>query len=263
MGGKLTLESSSESGTRFNFIIPVVMAGAQDESVSTPGRVVALRSDQPEYRVLVAEDHDASRLLLVKLLQEVGFKVKEAANGRQAVQICTAWQPHLVWMDMRMPEMNGFEAARQIKTNSANQIVVIALTANAFKEDRSLALESGCDDFLRKPFRETEIFGLMQKHLGVAYQFEEGMPTQNDRPASVADLISEAEILPAEMLSRFAEALELSHLEKIEKSIVEIRLTNPHLAEVFSEMADDFAYEDILAVVRKAEPAAQGRESSG
>jgi CheY-like chemotaxis protein len=115
-------------------------------------------ADGRPYRLLVVEDKETNRRLLVKLLESVGFEVQEAANGQQALEVWARWQPHLIWMDMRMPLMDGHEATQQIKATPQGQAtVIIALTATAFEEDREQVLLEGCDGFVRKPFRTDEI----------------------------------------------------------------------------------------------------------
>ncbi len=75
------------------------------------------------------------------------------------------WKPHLIWMDMRMPVMDGYEATRRIKAAPSGQAtVIIALTASAFEEDREQIMLEGCDDFVRKPFRKDEIYDMLAKH---------------------------------------------------------------------------------------------------
>jgi CheY-like chemotaxis protein len=115
-----------------------------------------------------------SRLFLVKMLTSIGFSVCEAENGLQAVDIWSMWEPHLILMDMRMPVMDGYEATKRIKTHLKGQAtVIIALTASAFDEERSVILSAGCDDFVAKPFREQVILDKMTQYLGVRYVYEQ------------------------------------------------------------------------------------------
>ena len=140
----------------------------------TARRVVGLEPGQPEYRILAVDDRLESRLLLVKMLSSLGFAVEEAENGVQAVEMWSSWEPHLIWMDMRMPVMDGYEATKQIKAHLKGQAtVIIALTASAFDEERSVILSAGCDDFVAKPFREQVILEKMAKYLGVRYVYDQ------------------------------------------------------------------------------------------
>jgi CheY-like chemotaxis protein len=109
------------------------------------------------------------------MLSSVGFEVKEAGNGKEAISVWQSWQPHLILMDMQMPILNGYEATKQIKAlSTANtQTVIIALTASAFEEERLVILAAGCDDFMRKPFYESELLEKVAQHLSVDYIYEE------------------------------------------------------------------------------------------
>ena len=103
----------------------------------------------------------------------MGFEVQEASNGLEAIAIWDQWEPHLIWMDMRMPVMDGYEATKHIKsTIKGNATAVIALTASVLEEEKAIVLSVGCDDFIRKPFREQIIFDTLAKHLGVKYIYE-------------------------------------------------------------------------------------------
>jgi CheY-like chemotaxis protein len=161
-------------GALFRVEIPVDRATvdevAGDTQMCTRCVVEGLAPGQPGWRILVAEDDDVNRQLLTGLLEPVGFEVRCAENGKQAVDQFEQWRPHLVWMDMRMPVMDGYEATRQIKANhSEDAPIILALTANAFEEERLVALSLGCDDFIRKPFQATVILEKMAEFLDIRY----------------------------------------------------------------------------------------------
>ncbi|MDY6938864.1 MAG: ATP-binding protein [Cyanobacteriota bacterium] len=207
MGGEIAVESQMNRGSRFSFQIRVSRVVQKEIEPKQPlerRKAIGLVSSGENYRILVAEDRWENRQLLLKLLTSVGFDVREASNGREAVEIWEHWQPHLIWMDMQMPVMNGYEATREIKTRerlrhqeSANghqgnpiTTAILALTASAFEEDRQKILQIGCDDFVRKPFRAEELFAKMNHYLGVEYLYEAEEPT-GDVPESVSQLTSE------------------------------------------------------------------------
>ncbi len=175
MGGDIGVDSTPGVGSIFYFDIPITLATADDVEETKPRRrVVGLAQGQPTYRMLVVEDKWANRKLLVRLLQPLGFEIREATNGQEALEIWESWKPHVVWMDMRMPVMDGYEATRRIKATVQGQAtIVIAITASAFEEDRKLILSEGCDDFIRKPFQEWEIYDRLERHLGLRFIYEE------------------------------------------------------------------------------------------
>ena len=166
------------TGTIFKFDIPVGIAdGSAIQNEPYNRRVVALAPNQPQYRILVVDDRDYNRQLLVKLLKPVGFEVEEASNGTEALEIWDSYSPHLIWMDMRMPVMDGYEATKRIKGTIKGQgTAVIALTASVWEEEKAVILSAGCDDFVRKPFHTEAIFDIMAKHLGVSYIYQEQEP---------------------------------------------------------------------------------------
>ena len=198
-----------------------------------------------------------NRQLLVKLLEPLGIKIEQAANGQEALQIWGDWDPHLIWMDMRMPILDGHQATRQIKASSKGQAtVIIALTATAFEEEREKVLLEGCDDFVRKPFREEDIFDMLAKHLGVRYIYEtvEDPGGASDLPdARLDDQLSGALAeLTASMLVDLRAAIVEADLNRILELIDQIALQNPALAGQLSELARNFEYKRLLMVIDNA-----------
>ena len=176
MGGDIGLKSVLGEGTSFKFNIRVVPATSCEITVPTLQRAIGLEADQPIYRILAIDDNQENRLLLVKMLQPIGFEVREAENGHQGVEIWESWQPHLIWLDTRMPVMDGFEAVRQIRAKekqTQRRTVIIALTASTFEERKGEIIAAGCDDFVRKPFQEQILFDKMACYLGVRYIYQE------------------------------------------------------------------------------------------
>ena len=175
MGGNITFSGKIGKGSTFSLEIPVKYASMSDTMKKIKKRhVIGLEAGQKIPRILVAEDMDESRNLLVKIFKMVGFDVKEAVNGKRAIEIFEKWHPDLIWMDVRMPVMDGLEATRKIKaTEKGKSTIIAALTAHALEEEKEIILAAGCDDFVRKPFKEEEIFDTIAKHLGLKYIYEE------------------------------------------------------------------------------------------
>ncbi|MEM6449962.1 MAG: ATP-binding protein [Cyanobacteria bacterium P01_D01_bin.105] len=174
MGGQISVTSQVGEGTIFTFDIRADLASADSIEASLPTKqVVSLAPDQPTYRILVVDDRELNRQVLKDLLTPVGFEVREAQNGQIALTQWEAWKPHLIWMDMRMPVMDGYEATKQIRAHDkGHETTIIALTASTLEEEKTIVLAAGCNDFVRKPFRQGLIFNKMAEHLGVQYQYE-------------------------------------------------------------------------------------------
>lgn len=177
LGGEITAVSHPNRGSIFSLRVRVNFLEHSDNTHSSAlnGNIVmGLAPNQLPYRILIAEDHPANRLLLDRMLKPLGFHLREAENGQEAVDIWQSWRPHLILMDMRMPIMDGRSAIQKIKAAEANydKTVIIATTASAFEEERQEVLALGCDDFIRKPFNQNEILEKLAEHLGVSYLYK-------------------------------------------------------------------------------------------
>ncbi|WP_130470940.1 response regulator [Candidatus Magnetaquicoccus inordinatus] len=180
MGGRIELESVLGQGACFRLLLPLQLpAGQSIDSSSLPAepnqRLSA--SNGAEYRLLIAEDQPDNRQLLSRVLREAGFQVQEVTDGAAAVARAQQWHPHLIWMDIRMPILNGLQASQQIRTlPHGQQIIIIALTAHALEEERQEILAAGCNDLLRKPWHESEIFAILAKYLHLRFHTPEFSP---------------------------------------------------------------------------------------
>ncbi len=248
MGGEMNVSSQVGYGTLVKFKIPVtVVEAADEETVRFKQQIIALESNQPRYRILIVDDKDINRQILVKLLSPLGFEVKEAKNGQEAIDIWQQWQPHLIWMDMRMPVLNGIEATQYIKAQAnGNNPKIIALTASGLEEERAAILAVGCDDFMRKPFRDYEIFDAMAKHIGVLYVYEE---TQNQPQAysSTAKLQpSDLNSMSGEWLSEFQAAATAGRDKLLMELIQKIPDQNSATVQALNHLVDNFEFDVLI-----------------
>ena len=278
MGGELTLSSELGKGSMFKFDVQIALADEADVPTSQPARrVVGLEPDQPVYRLLIAEDRDASRKLMVSLLAELGsppsspstsfakhplgtgrgFEVREAINGQEAIEVWEQWEPHLIWMDLRMPVMDGHEATKRIKATTQGQAtVVIALTASAFEEDRATILAEGCDDFVRKPFREDEIFDMLSKHLGVRFVYEEIERGDREEGAGIAArglTAADVAAMPADWVAELYQAATQLDADVILDLLDQVRDQNAPLADGLAKLVHNFRFDTILTLTQPAE----------
>lgn len=243
MGGNLTAHSIHNQGTTLTFNI-VVETVLQQKQLGSHRQVIQLLPGQPHYRILVVEDNVDSRELLVTLLETVGFTVKAAENGEVAIALCQSWQPHLVWMDLRLPVLDGLSATRLIKQLETPP-VVIALTANAFDEDRDLALQAGCDDFVHKPYREASIFEKMALHLEVQYQYQEKELLKSTIPTLNVEQLAQ---MPHPWLVQLHQAANNLDQHMVELLLDELDETNQPLQEALRHLVHEFRYDEILTV---------------
>ena len=200
---------------------------------------------------------------LCSLLERVGFWVETAENGIQAVELCEKWRPHLIWMDMRMPVMDGYEATKRIHQAAADKQsappVIIALTASAFDEDREAVFAAGCDDFVRRPFRESEIFNKMQEHLGVEYIYESNGPASapGTPPCGLPAEAFKSAIarLPESTINELKTAIELSDMEHMGRVVAGIGRNHEAFARELKELVEAFQFDRLLAFLDDTEGA--------
>ncbi len=258
MGGEITVESILEKGSLFKIFIPVSLANADEvKEQKQRRRVTGILPNQQTYRLLIVEDRENNRKLLTRLLKPLGFEVREAANGKEAVEIWEAWSPHLILMDMRMPVMDGYEATRHIKATAKGQAtVVIALTASAFEEDRTLILSEGCDDFVSKPFRESELFEALTKHLGVKFIYADlapkAAPRASEEPSLPAN-IGTATTFPKRWLKELQQATIQADFDRMITLTEQIQASDSQLATVLKDLIHNFEYDQVLKIAYSLE----------
>ncbi|PSB53005.1 histidine kinase, partial [filamentous cyanobacterium Phorm 6] len=256
MGGEVSVSSAVGKGTNFNFNIQIIAVDAGDIETQKPTRnVIALEPNQHPYRILIVDDKPLNRQLLIKLLNPLGFDLKEATNGQEAIDVWDSWEPHLIWMDMRMPVMDGYEATKQIKgTIKGQATAIIALTASVLEEERAVILSAGCDAFMRKPFREADIFDAMHKQIGVRYIYEDpgvanlsAIP-ERDREMTAADFVK----LPESLLADLKLAILNADMDFIESAIDQIRLKDTVTAGAIANCIENFEYDKVLKLISHA-----------
>ncbi len=273
LGGKIKAAGIEGRGAVFAFTVRAKPASVVEMDSHRPApRVNGLKStqgaDRQTYRILAVDDNAENRALLRLLLERVGFVVKTAENGRQAVDLCQKWRPHLIWMDIRMPVMDGYEATKTIRRAATNRQetppVIIALTASAFNEDREAVFAAGCDDFVRRPFRESDIFSKIQEHLGVEYTYAPHAPVSGKSLCGLSEATFTSGIarIDRSAFSELKSAIELSDMERMEQVVAEIGKDHSDLADGLKELIDTFQYDRILAFLHKAENAS-GKNSGG
>ncbi|MCB9451384.1 MAG: PAS domain S-box protein [Anaerolineaceae bacterium] len=262
LGGELQVSSQVGQGSTFSLTIPIRLTDTthiEAKPTYPEQKVVGLAPNQPCYRVLVVEDHPESRILLSTLLEQVGFEVRTATNGREAVEMHATWQPHLIWLDIRLPVMNGIEAVRQIRASLNGQAtVIIALTASAFEEERATILNAGCDDYLRKPFEEREIFDQMAQHLGVQFIYDKNESSRvkvfEDTQMPVDLTSADLAHLPAGWVVEVHNAAIRAKGKLVLDLIDHIRLDHEALAEKLTGLVHSFRFDKLVSLTAHGEP---------
>lgn len=253
LGGRISVRSEVGHGTLFVFNIAFEPATDAALSGLPTRRVVGIQAPQGKvWRVLVADDKWENRRLMVEWMKIVGFEVREAANGKEAVEVWQQWEPHLIWMDMRMPIIDGYEATRIIKSSTrGHATVIIALTASAFEHERAIVLSAGCDDFVRKPARESLIFEKMEQHLGITFRYAETQALSTlhqPTPSTMTDVLM---VLSEEQRIALRHAADEIDVEAAKAVIGQIETVNPQLAKSLLEMVVHFRFDHLQSLLRE------------
>ncbi|MGZ5050447.1 MAG: response regulator [Methylobacter sp.] len=254
MGGSIALESTLGKGSLFRIDLPLREAGEEELVKSkriSHDDILSLAPGHPDYRVLIVEDQLENQILLTQLMESIGISVKVAKNGQEGVQLFQSWRPHLIWMDRRMPIMDGVEAAKTIRQlPDGNQVKIVAVTASAFMEQREEMLKAGMDDFVCKPFRSNEICECLSRQLDAKYIYKDVSEQQKQKTALTSEMLS---ILPNELHRDLLDALESLDSERIDQIIEQVAAYDQPLQKTLANFAENFDYSAILKALRSCE----------
>ncbi len=250
MDGSISVTSAAGEGTQFQVVLPLdkaeedAVAGHASES---HGEVMGLQPGQTSRRILIAEDQHENQLLLSKLMADLGMQVKTVVNGEECVALFRSWRPDLIWMDRRMPVMDGEEATRRIRQlPGGDQVKIVAVTASAFMEEHAQMIAAGMDDIVRKPYRINEIYEAMARQLDLRFVYAE---TDDERIAPRLEAQRLA-ALPEVVRTQLREALESLDSNAIAAAIQRIAGQDAELAKSLSKIAESLDYPAILEALK-------------
>ena len=272
MRGDITVQSTVGQGSCFTCTVMVSLIKEADRAkLQTPRKIVSIQGRDPShptgYRMLIVDEHAQNRELLTQLFQPFGFDTREAQNGAEAVAIWESWQPRIIWMDLFMPVMDGFEAARQIRDaemrrhaansnpSESSRTIILALTASMFEQEEERASLAGCDGFLRKPYQESALLDMLARHTGLPVAYEVSPPDIPPRCPLSSEVGTNAlsrqlKTLPTQILEQMkyaATTTDITLLSDLVSSAV--APVNAALADMLSQMLNNFEYMTILEAI--------------
>jgi PAS domain S-box-containing protein len=256
MGGELKVESEPGQGSRFWFSLPLVPApeapravrGDRDEALPpldarlVPGQQVT---------ALVVDDSTANRAILAGLLESAGVRVIAASGGLEGIALAQAHRPDVVFMDLKMDDLDGLEATRRLARDPATAAIpVIAVTASAIGDIRQTARAAGCVDYLSKPIRVPMLFGMLQRHLGVRFERAPDRPGAREAPLPASDR-------RGQIAARLREAIAVGDVTEIQALAGRLAAGDggePAVGERISRLAMDFDFEGLGRLADSLEP---------
>ncbi|NCC32300.1 MAG: response regulator, partial [Chloroflexia bacterium] len=254
MGGELTVTSTVGQGAIFTCSI----TAEQCSALATPQqpanqRVIGLHPGQPDYRILIVDNQNTNRRLLVRMLAPLGFQVSEAESGYAALSIWQAWNPHVIFLAMNLPDIDGFAITRQIKTFPGTNTTMVGLTSSISEEDQHALLAAGCDEVIKIPLHEHTILRLLQKHTGAQYRTiktEPGItPLGNRAIWHDQSLPAPTQVIPQALLHQLRDAIVMGDLSAINALATAIKPFEAWVAQQIEALAYEFAYDELISLL--------------
>ena len=245
IGGQLEVESEPGKGSRFFFTVPLKPATSEIQT----SEVYDCLADGCYVKVLIADDVGENRDVLAEMLSNIGCDVLLAENGRQAVEMVHTSQPDIIFMDIRMPVLNGLEAARQIWDQFGGEderVKIVAISASTLAHERERYLSAGFDAFISKPFRAEKIYECLADLLEVEYEYAE-VAAQDEAPLDLSKIT-----LSEDLFSRLKRAAELYRQTEFEGYLGEVaELSSPgkQLAEHLYGLSQNNEMDRILEIL--------------
>jgi signal transduction histidine kinase len=246
LGGDITVGGEMGRGSIFRFSINVETINAAQITPDLSNRTVTgLKPGQPQLRVLVVDDRKINRRLLKELLTPLKFELKEATCGEEALTLSLEWLPHLILLDIQSGSDD--ETVKKIKESHEGQCCLIGMSATSFDKEDEKALAAGCNDFLRKPFKESELFGLMKKHLGLQYCYEEQQSMQQKPKKQEKITLTPQRLasLPQELNGALKRAVSIVDFDASMEVLSKIKDNDELLAEAIEELVRNYRFDTL------------------
>ena len=270
MGGELSLESQVGKGSSFFFTVELPPAKAPVPKRSQrEGQGKFRQLEMGSVKALVVDDTEVNRRLLSHILQRAGIEIDEAENGKEAIEQAEKFKPDIIFMDLRMPVMDGEEATLEIKKRyGSDRFKIVAITATVFDHERKDNFEEIFDDYIIKPFRISRIYDCMQTLLGVEFK-REVKPQENKNQNSNNKKSSPQEIdysqitIPVQMFFKFKDAIDGKDITLLKKELTDLSLLDEDgefLNKRLTPLVEKCQWNEILNIIEKVKIMGKGHD---
>lgn len=251
MGSEIQLSSTFGQGSNFWFEIklPISYAWENAATITEKGKIVGYNGQQR--KLLIVDDKEVNRGVLVEILTALGFAIAEAENGAEGLTKIEPFEPDLVITDIAMPVMDGYEMTQEIRQSKHPDIPIIALSASVSAADQNKAVRIGCNDFLPKPIDMEQLFITLQKHLKLQWVYEQEENLEKIPTNSNQELV----FPPLEELNKLYQASRIGNISTIKNEARRIQTLNEKyqpLACRILELAEQFNDKAILELIESA-----------
>lgn len=245
MGGGISVESTPEKGSLFRFEadFPVIPASREISPSTTSGMSGVEGGEilgfQGECQVLIVDDQAENRMVLQQMLASLGFQAAEAMNGREALEYVRHNRPDVIFMDLMMDDLDGFEVTRRLRQMpDLEKTVVIAVSANVFEQAQTQSRNAGCDGFLAKPVKFEELLGCLHDSLSLEwiYTTSESLEKTGSSDQSPVALPSH------DVLNTLLRYVEMRSVTDLKKALADLNNQNPELYPFTAEIEKDLRF---------------------
>jgi len=258
MGGTLLVESEQGQGSCFSVVLRLETSSG--EVVYHPQRSQVSRlAEGSLVHALVVDDVKENRDILSQMLGDIGAETREAVNGQDCLDKILEQRPDIVFMDIRMPVMDGMVTIRHIKQDQVfaeQKIPCVAISASTLRHQMRPVLDAGFDDFISKPFRFEAVYECLAKYLDVKFEYLEPQQEQ-ETEAKVVKVIDLSQVkLPKVLYDHLLESAELSDLTEIENCLSELNQGDAGqqaLSTALKESLASYNMDNILETVQKVQ----------
>ncbi|MFE4107670.1 response regulator [Almyronema epifaneia] len=262
MKGRIWVDSQVGAGASFTLEVPLSIANElshpQPALRGLQGKAVGLAAEQPNYRILIVDDDSCHQQLLHDVLGHLGFQTVAANNGQEGIDLWRQWRPDFIWMDMRMPVLDGYSAVRMIRAEPAGQTIpIVALTADVFEAEKQKILASGCNDVLCKPFQVEDLLAKLRAYLGVEYLYQQAdiPPIRVKEELDLTHRTLEQQILAvlsqtsSDWRANLYRAATQGSDRLVYELVQQLSAEQQLLATQLIHLADNFRFEEIMQLV--------------
>ncbi|MBF0449725.1 MAG: response regulator [Candidatus Magnetomorum sp.] len=201
-------------------------------------------------KVLVVDDSPDNRKFVMNTLDILGFRIKEASDGHQALEIWENWNPDLILLDIYMPEVNGHDVIQTIRNKElpGDHVFIIAISASSLEKDKDLAIESGCDDYLLKPFKLNTLIELIKKYMNV--DDSQNSTQQSYKEKNIPNwLLDRIKQMPAKWLKQFKDAIEMLDPIQTKFYITKLEKNDLQAASVLMDWVKQFNFDRLQQLI--------------
>ncbi|MBN2652510.1 MAG: response regulator [Spirochaetales bacterium] len=249
MGGSISAKNIEPHGSSFSFSIPILISDKRPIPIKKEFKtIIGIAPSSKEITVLIVDDIKNNRNLIKSMISPIGFKILEATNGQEALDLIKVKPPDVVLMDMRMPVMDGYEASSKIKADKeTREIPIIAITASAFDDQEHKVLASGVEEYIRKPFNPEELFDKLEQLLHIEYIYSSDLDSTKKQRNDLKT--QDLDILSINNVTTLKDSLLEGNSKKIREIISQISQESTAVATKIQKETENYNYSKLLQII--------------